>query len=376
MKFLLISPKNRTVYNFRGDLLKTIREFGYEVVVTGPDQADVEKIEALGARFVEIPMNKTGTSVLGDIKYCRRLIRLMKAEKPDVTLGYTVKPVIYGAIAAKLSGVKNIVSMVTGAGYTFTAQSFKAKVLGFVVRMLYRIGFACADRVIFQNPDDRDEFTARGLLKAKKTAVVSGSGVNMDHFAPKPLPEKPVFFMLSRLLKSKGVREYLEAAEIVKKQYPEARFTLLGKYETAMQDAVPKEFVEPFIEKGIVERFEETSEVRPYYEQCGVYVLPSYREGTPRTVLEAMAMGRAILTTDTNGCRETVKDGVNGFLVPVGDAQKLAEKMTAFIEDPTLAARMGAESITYCREKFDILRVNDDMIHYLNLRKDGQNVTL
>lgn len=376
MKFLLISPKNRTVYNFRGDLLKTIRELGYEVVVTGPDQTDVEKIEALGARFVEIPMNKTGTSVLGDLKYCRRLIRLMKDEKPDVTLGYTVKPVIYGAIAAKLSGIKNIVSMVTGAGYTFTAQSFKARVLGFVVRMLYRVGFACADRVIFQNPDDRDEFTARGLLKAKKTAVVNGSGVNMDHFVPKPLLEKPVFFMLSRLLKSKGVREYLEAAEIVKKQYPEARFTLLGKYETAMQDAVPKEFVEPFIEKGIVERFEETSEVRPYYEQCGVYVLPSYREGTPRTVLEAMAMGRAILTTDTNGCRETVKDGVNGFLVPVGDARKLAEKMAAFIEDPTLAARMGEESIAYCREKFDILRVNDDMIHYLNLRKDGQNVTL
>jgi len=366
MKFLLISPKNRTVYNFRGDLVKRIVALGYEVVVTGPDRTDVERIEALGARFVEIPMNKTGTSILGDLKYLRRLHGLMRMEKPDVTLGYTVKPVVYGAMAAKLAGVKNINGMVTGGGYTFTAKTVKARVLGMIVRMLYRIGFACTDHVIFQNPDDREEFCARGLTKAKKCHVVNGSGVNMAHFSPRPLPDMPTFFMLSRLLKSKGVEEYLKAAELVKQKLPHARFCLLGKYETTMQDAVPRELVERYIAGGIIERFEETSDVRPYYGKCSVYVLPSHREGTPRTVLEAMAMGRPILTTDANGCRETVEEGVNGYLVPVGDAEQLAERMLR-LADPQLAEAMGQESIRLCREKFEVSKVNEQMLRIMEL---------
>lgn len=367
MKFLLISPKNRTVYNFRGNLIKAVIARGYEVLVTGPDQTDVDKIEALGARFIEIPMNKTGTSILGDLKYCKRLKTLMKAEKPDVTLGYTVKPVIYGAIAAKAAKVKNINGMVTGGGYTFTAKTMKAKVLGVIVRTLYKLGFRRTDHIIFQNPDDLEEFCQRKLAKREKCYVVNGSGVNMSHFEPAPLPEKTAFFMLSRLLKSKGVEEYLKAARTVKADYPEASFYLLGKYETTMQDAVPKETVESYIHDGIIERFEETSDVRPYYEKCSVYVLPSYREGTPRTVLEAMAMGRPIITTDTNGCRETVIDGESGYLVPVGDSERLAERMEAFLKDPALIDSMGKRSVSLCRDKFEVGRVNAEMIKILNI---------
>lgn len=367
MKFLLISPKNRTVYNFRGDLIREIKKRGYEVIVTGPDRLDVDRITSLGARFVEIPMNKTGTSVVKDLRYCLQLYKLMKKEKPDVTLGYTVKPVVYGALAAKLAGVPNINSMVTGGGYTFTAKTGKAKILGFIVRILYRIGFGCTDHVIFQNSDDLEEFCTRGLTKKEKCAVVNGSGVNMAHFQPASLPGEPSFFMLSRLLKSKGVMEYLAAAELVKMKYPQAHFYLLGKYETSMQDAVSKEVVEGYIRRKIVERFEETSDVRPYYERSSVYVLPSYREGTPRTVLEAMAMGRAIVTTDTNGCRETVKDGYNGYLVPVGDAETLAEKMEQFIKDENLAKLMGENSIAYCREKFEITKVNRQMLKIMEM---------
>lgn len=367
MKFLLISPKNRTVYNFRGDLIKEIINKGYDVIVTGPDKTDVDKIEALGADFVEIPMNKTGTNVVGDLKYCKQLYLLIKKEKPDVTLGYTVKPVIYGAIAAKLAGVKNINSMVTGGGYTFTAKSFKAKVLGFIVRFLYKIGFSAADSVIFQNPDDLDEFCNKKLVKPDKCHVVNGSGVNTVHFSPVKYPEKITFFMLSRLLKSKGVAEYLEAAKVVKAKYPETRFCLLGKYETNMQDALSKEYIEQFIADDIIERFEETSDVRPYYADCSVYVLPSYREGTPRTVLESMAMGRPIITTNTNGCRDTVIDGMNGYLVPVADYECLAEAMIKFLEAPDLIKKMGEESVKYCQEKFDVIKVNEDMLSILSI---------
>lgn len=367
MKFLLVSPKNRTVYNFRGDLIRTIIEKDYEVIVTGPDRIDVDKIVALGARLVEIPMNKTGTSIVSDLKYYKNLKALIKAEEPDVILGYTVKPVIYGAMAAKAAGVKNINVMITGGGYTFIAKTLKAKILGVIVRNLYKIALRRSDHIIFQNPDDLNDFCRMKLARRSKCYVVNGSGVNLTQFEPVPLPEEPAFFMLSRLLKSKGVQEYLRSAKKVKAQYPNARFYLLGKYETSMQDAIPKEEIEEYIKDGIVERFEETSDVRPYYEKCSVYVLPSYREGTPRTVLEAMAMGRPIITTDTNGCRETVIDGKTGFLVPVGNVDKLAECMKAFLQDSGLAANMGNESLALCKEKFEVGKINAEMLRIMNI---------
>ncbi len=365
MKIVIVSPKNRTVYNFRGELIRGIISQGHEVIVTGPNLDNVEQIRALGATFVEIPMNKNGINPFSDITYLLHLRKLFKKERPDVTFGYTVKPVIYGALAAKLTGVKHKVSMVTGLGYSFTAQTAKAKILRLIVSALFRIGFACADTVVFQNDDDRKQLLALKLLKSEKTRLVNGSGVDMTKFAAEDFPETVTFFMLSRLLKSKGVAEYLTACEKVKKKYPETKFTLLGKYEFEMQDAVDKEQVERLIREDVIERYEETDDVRPYYAACSVYVLPSYREGTPRTVLEAMAMGRPIITTDAPGCRETVIDGENGFLVPVKDADALADKMIYFIEHPDAIVRMGQSSIRYCSERFDVIKVNEDMCKYL-----------
>lgn len=372
MKFILISPKNRTVYNFRGDLIREIIRQGYEVVVTGPDSVDADKICALGARLSVIPMNKTGTNIIKDLRYCNALKTFLKKEKPDVVLAYTVKPVIYGAIAAKKAGIKNMNCMITGAGYTFTAKSFKAKVMGMLVRILYRYAFRKARTVIFQNPDDLKEFCERKLVNREKAYCVNGSGVNIDRFSAVSLPDQPRFLMVSRLLKSKGVKEYLEAAEEVKLRYPQAEFYLLGKYEPEMQDGINKEFVERFIKDGIVCRFEETSDVRPYYEKCSVYVLPSYREGTPRTVLEAMAMGRPIITTDAQGCRETVVDNRNGFLIPVRDVCSLVKKMEYFIENPNEIQRMGMESRKYVIEKFDVRKVNDKMLNIMQISNHSQ----
>lgn len=366
MKFILISPKNRTAYNFRGDLIKKIISCGYEVVVTGPNTDHVEKITELGARFVEIPMNKNGVNPKEDLKYQKALYTLFTKEKPDVTLGYTSKPVIYGAIAAKKAGVPHIASMVTGAGYAFTAATAKAKIIKTIMSMLYKKAFKCADAVIFQNSDDKNQFVSENLVKEEKCRVVNGSGVNTEKFAAAPYPEKITFFMLSRVMFSKGIREYLEACKIVKAKYPDVRFMLLGACEN-IQDSISEEELKPYIDGGIIEHFGETDRVADYYKQCSVYVLPSYREGTPRTVLEAMSMGRAVITTDAPGCRETVIDGETGFLVPVKDGQAVADKMIEFIENPALIEKMGAASAGFCRSKFDVDKVNEDMCTYLNI---------
>ena len=366
MKFILVSPKNRTVYNFRGDLVRKIIAAGYEVVVTGPNRIDVDKIEALGARFIEVPIDKNGVNPLADLKYQNALEAIFREEKPDVVLGYTAKPVIYGSIAAKKAKVPHVAAMVTGAGYAFTAKTTKAKIIKTIMSMLYKRAFRCADVAIFQNQDDLQQFVEEKLVNKEKCRLVNGSGVNMEKFPQAPYPETITFFMLSRVMYSKGIREYLEACSIVKEKYPQVRCMLLGACE-GIQDSLSREQLQPYIDQGIIEHFGETDRVADYYAQCSVYVLPSYREGTPRTVLEAMAMGRAVITTDAPGCRETVIDGKTGYLVPVQDGKAVAEKMIALIEDPARIPQMGAESRAYCLEKFDVNQVNITMCDYLKI---------
>lgn len=367
MKIIFVSPKNRTVYNFRGDLIKEIVTLGHEVVVTGPNDIDVDKIEALGARFIKIPMEKTGVNVKSDLKYIFALKKLFKDEKPDITFGYTIKPVVYGAIAAKMAKVKNRYSMVEGLGYIFTANTKKARILRPIVKTLYRIGFKCAKKVVFINPDDLKDFTNMKLLKKDKCCLVNGAGVNLDHFGLEPLPEEPVFFMLSRALISKGVRVYLEATEIVRSKYPNVRMMLLGEIDESMQDSLKKEEVQKYVDMGTVEYFPEHPDVRLFYKQCSVYVLPSYREGVPRTTMEAMAMGRPVITTDAPGCRETVSHGETGFFVPTGDSKALADAMCKFIESPALIKTMGEKSYNFCKEKFDVHKVNADLLKHLEI---------
>ncbi len=368
-KAVIISPKNRTTYNFRGDLICELRKAGYEVIVTGPNKDNIDKVLELGVRFEEIPMNKDGINPLADLKYILALVKLLRREKPCLTMGYTIKPVIYGAIAAKLAGVENITSMITGAGFLFTSKSTKARVLKTFIFNLYRLALSVASNVIFQNPDDQNEFTQKGLVKKAKTSVVHGSGVNMERFQRCEYPEKITFFMLGRLLHSKGAMEYLQAAKIVKDLYPNVRIMLLGKIAYGMADAISEDDLAPYINDGTIELFGETNDVRPYYAQTSVFVLPSYREGTPRSVLEAMSMGRPIITCDSPGCRETVIDGKNGFLVPVKDADKLARAMIEFINNPEIIVKMGQRSHEYCSEKFDVKKVNAEMLKIMGVHE-------
>ena len=365
MKYIVVSPKNRTVYNFRGDLIREIIRCSHEVTVTGPNKIDVGKIEALGAAFAEIPNDKNGINPLADLKYLMRLFGLFRREKPDVVFGYTSKPVIYGSIAARLSGVSHIAAMVTGAGYAFAAETRKAKMIRSILSVLYKLAFRCADVVIFQNRDDMGQFVEEKLVKEEKCRLVNGSGVNMEKFTPAPYPETVTFFMLARMIYAKGIREYLQACELVKQKHPEVRCMILGNCEN-LPDAISEAELASYVQRGIVEHFGETDTVADYYRQCSVFVLPScYREGTPRTILEAMAMGRPIITTDAPGCRETVITGENGYLVPVRDSNAVAEAMLRFVEHPERIKTMGQKSLEYCRERYDVRKVNADMCRYL-----------
>ena len=299
--------------------------------------------------------------------YVRSLFKLLKKEKPDLVLSYTVKPVVYGSFAAWLARVPRIISMITGAGYVFAAETTKARLVRRIVSFLYKIGLYCSDVVIFQNEDDLNEFVTRGLVKKEKTSVVNGSGVNMEEFKKTDYPQNLTFFMLARLLHSKGVREFLEAAERVKTRYPFVKFMLLGALESH-QDSLSIDDLKPYVERGVVDYFGETDDVRPFFSRSSVFVLPSYREGTPRTVLEAMAMGRPIITTDAPGCRETVVDGLNGFLVPIKDVNALVEKMVWFVENVEKVPVMGQASWDYCRSKFDVRKVNEAMFRCMGIR--------
>jgi glycosyltransferase involved in cell wall biosynthesis len=211
-----------------------------------------------------------------------------------------------------------------------------------------------------------EEFIQNNLAKRKKCHIVNGSGVNMELFTRSDFPDKLTFFMLSRVMYSKGVREYLEAASRIKKNYPDIKFMLLGACEN-IQDSISEEDLNDYVEKGIIEYHKENPDVRKFYDMCSVYVLPSYREGTPRTVLEAMAKGRPIITTDTPGCRETVKDGINGFLTEVRNVDSLTEKITYFIENPQAIKSMGEESYIYCKEKFEVSKVNNNILNIMKI---------
>lgn len=362
MRIIVVSPKNKTVFNFRGDLIRDMISKGHEVIVTGPNRDYVEDVLALGvSEFIEVKLVKDNTSILGDLSYLKALISVFREKKPDLVFGYTIKPVIYGSLAAKLAGVSKIYAMVTGLGRVYASGGVKAKIVRLITGVLYKMAFLCCDRVIFQNRDDIAELVGKHYLPERKTVQVNGSGVNMERFRRTALPEQPVFLMVSRVIREKGVMEYCQAARTSKKTCPDARFILLGGLDASI-GALKMEDIQPFIDDGSIEFPGEVKDPVAFYQQCSVFVLPSYyREGLPRTLLEAMSCGRAIITTDWPGCREPVADGVNGYMIPVRDAAALAQRMETLAGDPELVRKMGAAAYKTCREKYEVSIINEQM---------------
>ena len=366
MRILVIAGFAESIVPFRGALIGELVRAGCDVHVAAPglrSQARIGSQLGLPAdRLHDIPMARAGTDPLSDAKTLVGLYGLMRETRPDAVLPYTIKPVIYGTLAAWLARVPRRFALVTGLGYAFT--SGKASAITRLVRLLYRIAMARATKVFFQNPDDAGMFRQSGILPARvPSVVVNGSGVDVSSFAMAPLPPPPTTFLLiARLLGDKGVRHYADAARAVKRRHPGARFLLVGWIDEN-PDAIRQAELDGWVRDGIIEFLGKLADVRPAIAAATVFVLPSwYREGTPRTVLEAMAMGRPIITTDAPGCRETVIQGDNGFLVPVRSVDALVDAMLAFVEDPALAPRMGKRSREIAVERYDVHKVNAVML--------------
>jgi len=376
----LIGNQAFSLVNFRGPLIADMVAAGHRVIALAPDYDEGTRsaVRALGAEPVDFSLSRTGMNPMRDLLDMLRLAFLLRRLRPDLTLGYGIKPVIYGTIAAWLAGVPMRFSMIEGLGYVFTPpegrEPLKRRVLRGIVENLYRTALGRATRAIFLNKDDVQEFVSRGLVSSDKAFLLGGIGVDLDEWKPAPPVKHPITFLLAaRLLREKGIVEYAEAARLVRSRYPDVRFILLGGLDTN-PGGLRRDEIEAWVSEGILEWKGHVPDVRPWLAQASVYVLPSYREGVPRSTQEAMAMARPVITTDAPGCRETVVDGVNGFLVPPRDVGALADAMERFVLEPELIGRMGAASRRIAEERFDVRIINKRMMEAMGLLEIGSKI--
>lgn len=368
MKIAVVSAHTGSLVWFRLNMMKDFIANGHEVIAVGPD-AESEATQVLtdaGIRYAQVPVERNGTNPLSDLKYLAALIGFMKREQPQKVFAYQAKPVVYGALAARIAHIDEVYSLVAGLGSVFRGRSLKNRMVKAMMTAEYWVAGRCSKMMFFQNQDDRSEFTKRRLIPEAKTLILNGSGVDLERFQVAPLPNEPTLLFIGRLIKDKGIREYLAACREIKQSYPATRCMLVGPFDSNPSAMTPEE-LQPFVEAKVVEFFGEQSDVRPLIEQCSVYVLPSYHEGTPKTVLEAMAVGRPIVTTDAPGCRETVVHGLNGYLVPPRDTRALVHAIEKVVTSPTDGHRMARESRRIAESKYDVRVVNRTIMRAMDV---------
>jgi len=368
-RILFLSNDIAYLYNFRGALMQAFRDKGYDVLaVAPPTNPQIETaIRALKVDFEGWNLRKTGRNPFAELNSILNLISVFRRFRPDIFFGYTIKPVLYGTLISHALGVSRRVVMITGLGYAFLPGGGMAKTLiREIVLMGYRFALKRSSLAIFQNQDDIDLFRQLSLLSDQApVAKVNGSGVDVNRFAATPLPPGPPRFLLvARLLRDKGIHEYVEAARIVQRKLPQTQFVLVGEPDSNPA-AVPWRDIETWIAEGVIEYRGHLDDPYPEFRAAHVFVLPSYREGTPRTCLEAMSSGRAIITTDVPGCRATVQDGENGLLVPARDAAALADAMLRLAENLELTGVMGARGRQIAEEKFDLRKVAEYTVNLI-----------
>jgi len=367
MKILVLSSYAPTLFYFREDMMARMLKGGHQVSAAAPDSGDewAQRFEKRDIKYLEINVERTSTNPAKDVLAFFSILRAIEKEKPDKVFAYQAKTVVYGCIAAKVAGLSEVYVLMGGLGSVFRSES-KRSLARAILKTEYKVAFSCCKKVFFQNNDDCKAVFDAGLINRDKVVMINGSGVNLDKFKPQPMPDKPVFLFVGRIIKDKGIIEYIEAAKIVKDKYPEVKIQIVGYFDSN-PTAISQADIQGYIDDGTIEYLGRTDDVRPFLANCSVFVLPSYHEGTPKSVLEAMAIGRPIITTDAPGCRETVVNGVNGFLVPVKSSEHLAKKMMWMIENKSQSEAMGRESLRICREKYDVNKVNDVIMKTMEL---------
>lgn len=355
MKIIICLNTAWNLLNFRAGLIKALVAQGHEVIAVAPYDDYAPRLEALGCRFVALPMDNGGTRPVRDAVLMWRFWRLFRLERPDVYLGYTVKPNVYGSLAAHALGIP-VINNIAGLGAVFIRDGWLVR----VVRWLYRTALKRSAKVFFQNDDDRQLFIGAGLVRSDVTALLPGSGIDLTRFALTPLQavghdgRKFRFLLIARMLRDKGVGEYVEAARLIRARWPMAECCLLGFLDVMNPAAISRAQMQAWVGEGDVNYLGVSDDVRTEIAQADCIVLPSYREGTPRTLLEAAAMGRPIITTDAVGCREVVDDGVNGYLCKVRDAGDLAAKMEQMLSlSPEQRSEMGQRGRAKMVAEFD-----------------------
>ena len=365
-KIIIVAPISKSLINFRGDLIQEMKNKGYNVITASPALSEEYSNIFKQQKIVNIPVNfqRNKLNPLYDFFTLIRLFKIFWEQSPDIILSYTIKPVIWGGLVAKFFKT-DFYALITGTGFVFYGVSFKRKLLRNFVGFLYRLALKKSKGVIFQNIDDLNLFVDKGIVPRSKTHLVNGSGVDIEKFNVATFPKGSINFLcVARLKGDKGLREYAAAAKIVKKKFPTVIFNLVGPEETS-PDAISLDEVNSW--SNYVNYKGSIKDVRPLIKDAHVFILPSYHEGLPRSTLEAMSMGRAVITTNAFGCRETVKNGINGFIVPVASVDMLAEKMIWFIEHPEQIEPMGIASRRMVVEKFDVHKVNAKMLDIIVL---------
>jgi len=372
-KVMLVGSLAESLMGFRGRLLEEMVRLGHEVVACSPAGPDFVRTDLakIGVRYQLLPLNRTGLNPLQDLYSLWYLTRFFKHYRPDVVLNYTIKPVLYGSMGASLARVNTISSMITGCGSSFNTGTLRQQLYSQLASTLYRFGLSSNRVVFFQNPDDLRFFTQHKIVnESNHPTMINGSGVDLDYYTPAPFPENVSFLLIARLLRAKGIAYYAEAARLLKTRYPQSKFYLVGWGDNSSREIQTAE-LDDWVNQGWIDFLGQRDDVRPAIADTSVYVLPSfYGEGVPRSILEAMAMGRPIITTDTPGCRETVVNGVNGYLVPAHDPEKLAKAMERFILNPASISPMGAASRRLAEEKFDVRDVNRIILTALGLQDE------
>lgn len=370
---LIIAGNARSLIANRGNLIADMLAQGMTVAAAVPIRDYLPEVDALGIPIYPVRMARTGTNPLADLRYTFDLWRLIRRLRPRTVFPYTVKPVVYGALAARMGGGVRTCGMITGLGHAFTTESWRTRLIRRLLRPLYRHAFRYMDRVFFQNPDDEADFRAFGVIHDDSRLIrINGSGVDLERFAPRPLPSgPPMFLFIGRLLTEKGIREFVEAASELAPQWPGVRFVAVGPRDATLPHVVNGAELADWEAQGCVEFTGAVTDVRPWVEACSVLVLPSYREGTPRAVLEAMAMNRAVITTDAPGCRETIVHGESGLLVPPRDAASLAGAMAQLLAEPALIPQLAAMARQRAETKYDVRGVNAQIIAVLRPQEHG-----